>query len=70
MNTVVYVILGASILLAIAVLIQLKTLLVAAVSLNGKAIVRAAITTSLLIGIATILALYVAGAPGLILPHP
>lgn len=69
MNIVVYVILGASILLAIAVLIQLKTLLVAAVSLNGRAVARAAVTTSLLIGIATILALSVAGAPGLFLPR-
>lgn len=68
MNTVAYVILGASILLAIAVLLQLKTLLVAAVTLNGRTVVRCAVTTSLLIGIATILALYAAGAPSVLPP--
>lgn len=65
MITVAYFMLGASVVVAIAVLVQVRTFLVATVSLNGRAAVRAFVATAVLIGIATLLALGIASFTGL-----
>lgn len=68
MNTVVYLVLGATIVLAIATLIQLRSVLVATLTLNARAAFRAAGTAALLFAAAVILAICTASAPALFLP--
>ena len=68
METVVYVTLGATILLAIAGLVQLRILVVAVASLNVRAALRAAGTMTFLVGMAVVVAVCSASAPTLFLP--